>query len=172
MLPDDPAKRIALLIAVQVREQIHFSLQLETRPGGEPPAHVSLAHEKAGGVEGLRQLLFPGPLVVIPCAMALRLALPAQSWRCPSLSTPALSLDAPFGGLGGKATREQVGYRITDGVGGLSEVSVTYDHHAEDFVVVLLANIALSRAGDAWLAPEGELASLVVAALFSKQEGV
>lgn len=170
VLSENPADRIAFLAVGWNRSQdtLFSTLGLDPRPAGEPPQHVREASQRAGGIDGMSALL--GAAATIACTMSMRLELPGHRWRCPALTACAPDLDAPFSRLASAAKREQMGYRFAEGIGGLSEVSVVYDHVAEIFVVQLLAKIAVSTAPGAWLTPEAPLASLVLDALFSVVE--
>lgn len=171
-LPKDASQRIAVVVAVlsRTRGQISCFLQLSPHPEGPPPPHIEEASRRVGGLEGLRELLIAQPNSTLVCATTMRLDLSGESWRCPALEAKSLAVDAPFSSLGASATREELGYRLYDGVGGLSEISIVYDHDLATFFLNITATLAIRWADDSWLAPDRQLASLVVSALFSPRE--
>jgi hypothetical protein len=99
------------------------------KPKADPPAEILAFQEKIGGVSGLATLVteMTGGARPAIARYSCNFRLDATLWRGPvpraldeTFDTQALRL--------GKAQVEEIGYRFTESIGGLQEVSVTYVH--------------------------------------------
>jgi len=125
-------EHLALTVAIPNKDgsEVSFYLRLMRKPPSAPPQTVIDSGARVGGPGGLHALLTD----VIAAAPAppigsfnVSFGLSAKGVRGPVPRPPHADVDAAIAPFG-QALVESVGYRFTQSVGGIEEVTVTYHH--------------------------------------------
>lgn len=172
VLPSGDESRVASLQVELDSTKGHMSwaLLLYPAPEGEPPADVVEEDRRLGGQAGLRKLIRRGMAgAPAPTTLHLTLRLPGTEYETLLLSLPVDQIDSRASRLGAGAKREHVGYRISEGIAGLREVVITYDHNRDQVLVSLLAQIVWRPDENTFLKEDLDLGDLVVNTLFTRR---
>lgn len=173
-LPDEDEPRVARVMVHRSlngedSDRIHWTLMVSRAPTSAPPEDVVAEGAKIGGRVGLANFIAGfiqdgAPVGSFFITMRVNQAarkckvLPAK----PHQNDPAMDLGRP-------AIQEQIGYRFENGVNGLEEVAIVYDHKNDWFEVTILARGLLNLKATTWLPYAGDVEKLVLGAFFTTE---
>jgi len=115
--------------------EVYLHLRMVNKPRAEPPENIVERSLKVGGAAGLHAI-FADAIAKAPmppiASFILKFRIDAKAWRGPVPRPPHPEIDAAIAPLG-QGVVEQVGYRFTQSVSGLDEVTVIYFHQGRPF---------------------------------------
>jgi hypothetical protein len=137
-------------------------------PPSPPPEDLVAESAKIGGRIGLAKFIAGFIQDAAPVGsffVTMRVNQTAHKCKVlpatPHRNDPAMDLGRP-------AIQEQIGYRFENGVNGLEEITIVYDHKNDLFSVTILARGHLNLEVDTWLPYAEGVEKLVLDAFFTK----
>jgi hypothetical protein len=175
--PGEAESRIAQVIVHRGRGSgggldlpLSWSMTIRRAPSGEPPESVQIQSKKLGGQRGLMRLIdeTTAPRAPPVGAFQVNLLVERARYECRGLPLP-VDHGGPHdiaASLGRGVWMEQIGYRFENGVNGLEEIAIVYDHQHDIFSVNVQASGMLKLGSATWFPYADDVAELVLKAFF------
>jgi len=173
VLPDahETRRATALVHRHGDKDTLHWLLLVSLPPSADPPQEIRDSDQRVGGRIGLAALLAdsfaPGPQVG---RFLVRLHLPESKFTCSRIPADPSEADQAALTLGQGARLEHVGYRYEGGgASGIEEVTLSYAHEKQRYVVQCFAKSPLKLSEAAWLPFADDISDLVQPAFFKER---
>ncbi len=136
------------------KKELRWGIMVYERPKSSPPPDIVEASKRCDGLEGLAAFLneFLPHLTPTPIGSYVgHLMLREKDWQ-----------------IGAKAIVEDVGYRFEEGVSGISEVGITFDHEDGEFRVHMRCRAPIELGVNFSLPQFSKAGQLIVDHLFDR----
>ncbi len=168
------AQAITLYCTIKLEDDIRkilCHLELKPKPIGRTPKWVSDHSEAIGGIDGLHQWVRKFVPEVPPIAdYEIEIELPIkEGWNCRLLHMDESADSELVRRLGKKSNREYIGYRFENGILGMEEMSIFFDHIEKKYSLNLEAGGPLQLQEDMSLPFVDQIRDYVVSTCFVKQ---
>lgn len=152
-------------------ERIICHLAVRSKPSGKAPKWVTEQNEALGGKKGLAELLSKAtPKRATIAKFEIELEVDGSAgWKSQLLHKNLVADESVLQSLGKEAYREEIGYRFENGVLGMEELSIFYDHEDQQYLVAIQASAPLKFDTEINVPFVDQLSEFVVSACFAKQ---
>jgi|SRR6266446_4648236 len=153
------------------KKELRWGIMVYERPKSSPPPDIVEASKRCDGLEGLAAFLneFLPHLTPTPIGSYVgHLMLREKDWKCKLVPRALGPEDGAAAQIGAKAIVEDVGYRFEEGVSGISEVGITFDHEDGEFRVHMRCRAPIELGVNFSLPQFSKAGQLIVDHLFDR----
>lgn len=157
------------------KEPLHWGLNIRTKPTSRPPAKIVAEDKRIGGKIGLAKFLsstlsadsLPVGQYIIRFSVEEK-----AGWKCKLVPQDLKPVSPALAEIGRIVKLEEIGYRFTDGVLGISELAVIYMHRPKRWDISVQARGPMRIENNLRLPFCEEVLEFILARLFDRNQAL